>query len=110
MVKKDDAAPILSLDFDSRPSVYRPGQKATAHHRALQRTGGLPLRQLYDALYAKAHVQCAWPSFQNTYYRVRKEDDVQIPEEEPKPLPPASAPQVFSIKVSALAAIFQWWT
>ena len=98
VVKKDDAAPILSLDFDFRPSVSGQVRKLLPTIEHYKEQEGYSLRQIYDALYAKAHVQRAWPSFQNTYYRVRKEDDVQIPEEEPKPLPPASAPQSSRLK------------
>lgn len=90
VVKKDDTAPVLSLDFDSKPSVSGQVRKllpTIEHYKAQE---GYSLRQIYDALHAKAHIQCAWPSFQNTYYRVRKGADVQIPEEETKPL--SSAP------------------
>ena len=39
--------------------------------------------KIYDALQAKNYTQCAWSSFQNTYYRVRKEaDDVQLSEKD----------------------------
>ena len=110
MVKKDDAAPILSLDFDSKPSVSGQVRKLLPTIEHYKEQEGYSLRQIYDALYAKAHVQCAWPSFQNTYYRVRKEDDVQIPEEEPKPLPPSSAPQSSRLKSVRSQQFFQWWT
>lgn len=93
MVKKDDAAPILSLDFDSKPSVSGQVRKllpTIAHYKEQE---GYSLRQIYDALHAKAHVQSTWASFQNTYYRVRKENNVQAPEEAPQPSPLASVPQ-----------------
>ncbi|MEO0707820.1 MAG: hypothetical protein AAF050_19450 [Cyanobacteria bacterium J06649_5] len=93
MVKKDDTAPVLSLDFDSKPSVSGQVRKLLPTIEHYKEQEGYSLCQIYDALYAKAHVQCAWPSFQNTYYRVRKENDAQLPEEEPKPSPLASVPQ-----------------
>lgn len=81
MVKKDDAAPILSLDFDSKPSVSGQVRKLLPTIEHYKEQEGYSLRQIYDALQAKNYTQCAWPSFQNTYYRVRKEtDEVQPPE------------------------------
>lgn len=93
VVKKDDTAPVLSLDFDSKPSVSGQVRKLLPTIEHYKSQEGYSLRQIYDALYAKAHVQCAWPSFQNTYYRVRKENSVQAPGEEPKSSPLASVPQ-----------------
>ncbi|MEM6452517.1 MAG: hypothetical protein AAF703_19645 [Cyanobacteria bacterium P01_D01_bin.105] len=93
MVKKDDTAPVLSLDFDAKPSVSGQVRKLLPTIEHYKEQEGYSLRQIYDALYAKAHVQCAWPSFQNTYYRVRKENSEQAPGEEPKSSPLASVPQ-----------------
>ena len=93
MVKKDDTAPIISLDFDSKPSVSGQVRKLLPTIEHYKEQEGYSLRQIYDALYAKAHVQCAWPSFQNTYYRVRKENSGQAPGEEAQPSPLVSVPQ-----------------
>lgn len=93
MVKKDDAAPVLSLDFESKPSVSGQIRKLLPTIEHYKEQEGYSLRQIYDALQAKAHVQCAWPSFQNTYYRVRKENNTQVPEEEIERSPLASTSQ-----------------
>ena len=98
MVKKDDTASVLSLDFDSKPSVSGQVRKLLPTIEHYKEQEGYSLHQIYNALYAKAHVQCAWSSFQNTYYRVRKENDAQIPEEDLKPSPLASAPQSSRLK------------
>ncbi|MEO0519124.1 MAG: hypothetical protein AAF171_17685 [Cyanobacteria bacterium P01_A01_bin.116] len=93
MVKKDDTAPILSLDFDSKPSVSGQVRKLLPTIEHYKEQEGYSLRQIYDALYAKAHVQSTWASFQNTYYRVRKENDAQAPKEAPQPSSSASVSQ-----------------
>lgn len=91
MVKKDDTASILSLDFDAKPSVSGQVRKLLPTIEHYKEQEGYSLRQIYDALQAKAHVECAWPSFQNTYYRVRKEDDdVQVLEKVTKRSQPMS--------------------
>lgn len=90
MVKKDDAAPILSLDFDSKPSVSGQVRKLLPTIEHYKEQEGYSLRQIYDALHAEAHVQCAWPSFQNTYYRVRKESAMRLSAEEATPSQPTS--------------------
>ena len=83
MVKKDDTASVLSLDFDSKPSVSGQVRKLLPTIEHYKEQEGYSLRQIYDALQAKNYTQCAWPSFQNTYYRVRKEtDEVQPPEKD----------------------------
>lgn len=83
VVKKDDTAPVLSLDFDSKPSVSGQVRKLLPTIEHYKEQEGYSLRQIYDALQAKNYTQCAWPSFQNTYYRVRKEaDDVQLSEKD----------------------------
>ena len=93
MVKKDDIAPVLSLDFDSKPSVSGQVRKLLTTIEHYKEQEGYSLRQIYDALSAKDYVQCAWPSFQNTYYRVRKENSVQAAGEEAELSPPVSVPQ-----------------
>lgn len=107
MVKKDDAAPILSLDFDSKPSVSGQVRKLLPTIEHYKEQEGYSLRQIYDALHVEDHVQCAWPSFQNTYYRVRKEDAMRLSAEEtmlsqPTSLskPPRTEPRVVSSKKS----------
>lgn len=90
MVKKDDTAPILSLDFNSKPSVSGQVRKLLPTIEHYKEQEGYSLRQIYDALHAEAHVQCAWPSFQNTYYRVRKEDAMRFSAEEIMPSQPIS--------------------
>ena len=82
VVKKDDTAPVLSLEFDSKPSVSGQVRKLLPTIEHYKSQEGYSLRQIYDALQAKDYIQCAWPSFQNTYYRVRKEaEDARSPEE-----------------------------
>ena len=90
VVKKDDTAPILSLDFDSKPSVSGQVRKLLPTIEHYKEQEGYSLRQIYDALHTEAHVQCAWPSFQNTYYRVRKENAMRLSAEETTPSQPTS--------------------